>query len=50
MGWCAGRAAVKITPGEVAREAVIVLAGALLAAFVVNSVPPLKRYIKDALM
>jgi len=37
------------TVTEVAREALIVLAGALIAAFIVNNVPPLKRYIKGAL-
>lgn len=37
------------TVAEVAREALIVLAGALIAAAIINNIPPLKRYIRDAL-
>lgn len=31
---------------EVVREAIIVIAGALLAAFVVGQLPPVRRWIK----
>lgn len=36
------------TVPEVAREALIVIGGALLAALIIGQVPALKKYIKDA--
>jgi len=33
-------------PAEVGREAIIVLAGALLAAFVIGQLPPVREWIK----
>lgn len=35
------------TGREVAREAIIVLAGAVLAAFIIGRVPALRAWIKD---
>ena len=35
------------TPSQIGREALIVLAGAVLAAFIVGQMPELKRWIKQ---
>ena len=35
-------------PQAIAREALIVIGGALLAAFIISHIPTLKTYIKDA--
>jgi hypothetical protein len=35
------------TPVEIGREALIVLAGAILAAVVMSQFPPLKKWIRD---
>jgi len=34
-------------PAELAREALIVLGGAVIAALIVGQIPPLKKWIKD---
>lgn len=34
-------------PAEIAREAIIVLGGALLAAFIVGRIPALRQWIRD---
>lgn len=34
-------------PAEIAREAVIVIGGALLAALIVGQVPAIRQWIKD---
>lgn len=39
---------MKGLPAAIARETLIVLAGALLAAFIINQIPPAKAYIKQA--
>ncbi len=36
------------SPKEIIREAVIVIAGAMLAAFVMKQLPSAKQHIKDA--
>ena len=33
---------------EIGREALIVIGGALLAAFIISQLPPVKKYIKEA--
>lgn len=35
-------------PGAIAREAVIVVGGALLAAFIMSQLPGVKNYVKKA--
>ncbi|WP_341903995.1 hypothetical protein [Polaromonas sp. YR568] len=34
------------TPTEIGREAIIVLAGALVAAFIVGQLPPVREWIR----
>lgn len=34
-------------PGEIAREALIVIGGAILAAIIVGNIPPLRDWIKS---
>lgn len=39
---------MKGLPAQIAREALVVLAGALLAAFIINQIPVAKAYVKNA--
>ncbi len=34
-------------PSEIAREALIVIGGALIAALIIGQLPPVKKYIKE---
>lgn len=36
-------------PAAILREAIIVLGGALIAAFILSKLPPLKQYVKENL-
>lgn len=36
------------TPGQIGREAITVIAGALIAAWIVNNCPPLRAYVLAA--
>lgn len=40
------KAAIIPRPTELAREAIIVLGGAIIAAAIIGSVPPLREWIK----